>query len=476
MKKFILAGTALFFFFSAQAEKKPNIIYFVCHDLGRLISPYGAEVQTPHLQSFAESGATLMKAYSSSACCSPSRGCAMTGRYATNTGLMGVGKGWELKPDEKTIVNDLNDAGYLTVHAGFQHERHRPDYRPNDPTYKDPNGYQLDARRLGGWPGVFAENVVDDAVHFLENRDPHDPQPFYFNIGAQETHGSMFHGARAEKYKRNELYGIDDPASVWVPPSMPDNKESRDYFSKMWPCLRHLDREFGRLVTAIDDLGYGENTIVIFTTDHGIFGSRHKMTLFGSGTETALLVRWPGRIPAGSTFNELIGNIDLRPTLAEAAGAPVPDAVDGRSFWPLLTGGDYVPNESLMIEFNYHAKYDPMRAVRTDDYLYIRNFDPNAKYRYTPAEILALPAPRCDGWPNNSVLGGTAFDHPSMKNWPARPREQLYDLRRDPNEFVNLSANPEYDSVLKRHGAMLDRWMAEDKDPLLQGVVPDHRE
>jgi N-sulfoglucosamine sulfohydrolase len=459
---------------SAFAEERPNIIYFVCHDLGRMVSPYGAKVDTPNLQSFADSGVTLMNAYCSSPCCSPSRGCAMTGRYAHKTGLMGVGNGWELKPDEKTIVNYLNDAGYLTVHAGFQHERHRPEYRMGDPTYNDPNGYQVDARRVGGWPGVFVENVVDDAIHWLKTRDPNDPQPFYFNIGSQEAHESIFDGPRGRKYKRNEVYGIDDPATVWVPPSLPDNEKSRDCCSKLLPCIRHLDREFGRLVEAIDELGYADNTIVVFTTDHGIFASRHKMTVFDDGTEIATFIRWPGHIAPGKK-NELIGNVDFCPTFLDAAGAPVPEIVDGRSFWPLLTGGNYIPNESIVIEFNYHAKYDPMRAVHTPDYLYIRNFHPLAKYRYTPAEILALPTPQCDGWPNNSVLGSTAFDHPSMKNWPARPREQLYDLRKDPQEFVNLSGNPEYAGPLKALSSELDQWMVKNDDLLLHGDIPDAR-
>jgi arylsulfatase A-like enzyme len=399
----------------------------------------------------------------------------MTGRYAHKTGLMGVGKGWELKPDEKTIVNYLNDAGYLTVHAGFQHERERPGYRAGDPEYKDPNGYQMDARRLDGWPGVFVENVVDDAIHWLKTRDPKDARPFYFNMGSQEAHGSIFRGGRAEKYKRNELYGVDDPAKVWVPPSMPDNKESREYFSKLWPCVRHLDREFGRLVQAIDELGYGENTIVIFTTDHGIFGSRHKATLFDAGTEIATIIRWKGRLLPGVRLNELIGNVDFCPTLLEAAEAPIPAIVDGRSFWPLLTGGTYQANESIVTEFNYHAKYDPMRAVRTQDYLYIRNFHPEAKYHYTPAEIRALPAPRCDGWANNNVIGSKKFDDPSMSNWPARPREQLFDLRTDPDAFIDLSGSPECRAVLERLGAGLAHWMKTIDDPLLHGDVPDAR-
>jgi arylsulfatase A-like enzyme len=380
-----------------------------------------------------------------------------------------------LNPQEKTIVNYLNDAGYLTVHAGFQHERDRPGYRVGNPDYIDPNSYQQDARRLNGFPGILAENVVDDAIHWLNQRDSEEKRPFYFNIGIQETHGSTFRGRLAEKFKRNEVYGIDDPEAVWIPDSMPDNAYTREYFSKMWPCVRHLDREFGRLVKAVDEAGLAENTIFIFSTDHGIFGSRHKMTVFDSGLEIATLIRWPSKIMPGLRTDALISNIDITPTLLEAAGVTLPEILDGRSFLPLLLDAEYEPSEMLVHEYHYHTKYDPIRAIRTPNFLYIRNFDPNAKYRYTPAEILALPAPRREGWPNNSVLGRTPFDHPSLKSWPDRPREQLYDLRADPLQFTDVASNSEYSEVLQRLAGTLDEWMKEEADPLLQGDIPDAR-
>lgn len=456
-------------------DSRPNIIYVITHDLGRFLGAYGAELETPELDRFAASGATLLNAFAVTAGCTPSRVSVMTGRYPHQHGVVGTGVGWYLDRGEKTIVNYLNEAGYLTVHAGFQHERHMPGYRAGNQEYDNPNSYQHDARRINGFPGILAENVVDDAIHWLENRDPEDKRPFYFNIGIQETHASTFRGRLAEEHKRNEVYGIDDPASVWVPDCMPDNAYTREYFSRMWPCVRHLDREFGRLVRAVDEAGLAGNTIFIFSTDHGIFGSRHKMTVFDSGLEIATLIRWPGRIEAGMRPDALISNLDITPTLLEAAGAPLPEILDGHSFLPLLIGETYEPAERLFFEYHYHTKYDPVRAIRTPDYLYIRNFHPDAKYRYTPAEILAMPAPRRDEWPNNSVLGSTPFDHPSLKNWPERPREQLYDLRSDPMQFTNVANDPNYADILKNLASILDKRMHEQNDPLLHGDIPDAR-
>jgi N-sulfoglucosamine sulfohydrolase len=461
---------------SLQSQSfRPNIIYVVTHDLGQFLGTYGARVETPELDRFAASGATLLNTFAVTAGCTPSRVSVMTGRFPHKHGVVGTGAGWYLDRREKTIVNYLNDAGYLTAHAGFQHERHMPGYQAGNQDYDNPNSYQHDARRINGFPGILAENVVDDAIHWLKTRDPEDKRPFYFNIGIQETHASTFRGRLAEENKRSEVYGVDDPATVWVPDCMPDNAETREYFSKMWPCVRHLDREFGRLVRAVDEAGLADNTIFIFTTDHGIFGSRHKMTVFDSGLEIATLIRWPGRIEAGSRPDALISNLDITPTLLEAAGVPLPEILDGRSFLPLLTGNDYEPSGMLFLEYHYHTKYDPVRAIRTPDYLYIRNFHPDAKYRYTPPEILAMPSPQRDEWPNNRVLGNMPFDHPSLKDWPARPREQLYDLRRDPLQFTDVAREPAYAQTLADLSKSLDDWMLKHDDPLLHGDIPDAR-
>jgi arylsulfatase A-like enzyme len=457
---------------SPAAASRPNIIYFVCHDLGRAISPYGAQVATPNLHAFAEQGMVLNNAYCSSPACAPSRGCAMTGRYAHKTGLMGVNELgnpdlWQLGPDEKTIVNYLNEAGYMTVHCGFQHERHfgkLPKDAPN------PNGYQVDSSN--DWPSCFVEKAVDDALGWLKKRDPKDQQPFYLNIGTQECHASITSGDLGKKYNRPAVYGGPDPEDqVWIPPDFPDNKTSRETLSTFWPCVRFVDQEFGRLVREIDALGYGDNTIVVFTTDHGISGPRHKGRVYDGGMEIATIIRQPGAIAAGSRSDNLIANVDFCPTLLEAADAAVPQLVDGRSFWPMLAGGKYEPSQIIFTERNYHQNYDPMRAARTKDLLYIRNFHPRAKRFYTAPETLTLPAPQRDGWPNIAVEGVEAFTNPALHDWPLRDREELYDLRKDPMQFNNVASDPDYASELRTLSAALEAWMVENDDVLLKGAV-----
>lgn len=438
--------------------RRPNIVYFVCHDLGRHLPHFGVPIATPHLLQFASEGVTFQRAFCTSTPCSPSRGCAMTGQYAHTNGLMGlVNKGWSMPRSVRTIVDELNGAGYETAHVGFQHERNREEY--NRYAVQGP----LDRR---------VERTVDHALAYLESRC-NAKQPFYLNVGVQETHASMWaHDAWLnEGGARTRLYGIDAPEDVFVPPDFPDNRESRWMLGRFHGCIRFMDLHFGRFVAALDKLGFRDNTLIVFTTDHGVAGSRHKGTCYDRGLEIATFMRWPGVMAAGRLSDAPIGNIDFMPTLLEAAGEPVPAAIQGRSFWPLLTGEPYAENACVFAERNHHERYDPIRSARTRRYHYILNLDSTCGRYLLPHEILALDDPaRRESWAN----GALAFDRPENRNlFLDRPAEELYDCETDPHEFCNVATLPEYSAVLSDLRGRCRRWMEETCDPALAGPIPD---
>ncbi|MCF7818665.1 MAG: sulfatase [Kiritimatiellales bacterium] len=449
------------------AQKRPNIIYMVVHDLGRYFSPYGTPIDTPNLQAFAEGGITLDHAYCGAPPCCPSRACAMTGQYQHTNGLVGmVNHGWSLSTDRKTIVDYLNDAGYETAWAGFQHERRR----------SEDNHYQV---RLNKKPGedVLVENVVDAAIGYLETKRDAG-EPFYLNLGTQEVHASMWKpGAYYTELldRPNKVYGIDKPEDVHVPAHCPDNDYSRMIFSRFVPCIRYMDLHFGRLFAAVDRLGLRENTLFVFTTDHGIWGSRAKGTVYERGMEIGTLMQMPGVIEAGSRMKELVNNIDFLPTFLEMAGVPCSSDVQGRSFWPRLCGGAYTPQEAIFTERNWHENYDPVRSVRTGRYHYLRNLHPGARRCLLPNEILNSPHEEIrQTWPNEYVAGGD-FDQPDSPHFrynPPRPHEELYDLDTDPEEFVNLADDPKYLEIKNKLAAQCDQWMHDTNDPVLKGPIP----
>ena len=433
---------------TAIETQRPNIIYFVCHDLGKQLGCYGAGTDSPNLDRFAAGGVTFTSAFCNSTACSPSRGCAMTGQYAHTNGLMGlVNMGWSLPVGVRTIVDHLNDAGYETAHFGLQHER-----RPGGA-----NRYQLEGHSRQ--EDNHAERAVDSAIEFLRRRVGSD-RPFYLNIGTVEVHNSRWQGNQS--CSRLDVYGMDPPERVAMPAYIPDVPALRSEMGKLQGAIRFLDGQVGRLLAAIDQLGYRENTLVVFTTDHGIANVRAKGTLYDRGVEITLLMQLPGGVAAGREVDELVGNIDLAPTLLAAAGAPTGPEMQGRSFWPLLTGGDYQPRDALFIERNYHQRYDPIRAVRTRRFHYIRNFGEDPRKAWLPDEVPYM---------------NETYDHWYAELWPEpslpRPAEELFDVAADPQEFRDLAADPAADAVRAELAGRLDEWMRQTDDPLLQGAIPD---
>lgn len=437
----------------------PNILYFVVHDLGRHLGCYGAPVASPRLDAFAGESIRFNQAYCSSAACTPSRCCAMTGQYAHVSGGVGLAHmGWPLPAGVPTIVDYLNAAGFETIHAGMEHERH-----PGQ------NRYQIDLQ--DSWDDFNTHVGVDKALAHLGKRCR--DKPFYLNLGSQQPHPSTWS-------KAGSLHGPTVPEEdVYIPPFLPDLPGVRLALGRFQAAIRYMDAHFGRLLDGLRALDHDRDTIVIFTTDHGIAMPRAKSCLYDRGMETALLVRLPEGHRAGTQCDHLIQNIDLVPTLLEAAGANPQTSLPGRSFWPLLTGGHYRPHTHLFTERNFHGenrlqgrenefidRYDPVRAIRTPDFHLIRYFDPSVKARpWLPWEAAAL---------------GADSAKPFLGTMPP-PREpraeyELYHVRHDPEEFIDVAERPEFRKIRTDLSATLEDWMRSTDDFVLRQDVPTRRE
>lgn len=431
---------------------RPNIIYLVAHDLGRMLGCYGRGFESPNLDRFAREGALFDKTYCTTTACSPSRGCAWTGQYAHTNGLMGlVNRGWSLPVERRTIVDHMNEAGYHTALTGLDHVRkfrqdHRfVEYKPADPR---------------------AAVAVDNAIEFLRSRAGEETQPFYLNMGTIEVHGSQW----GTYFANREEGGSDPPLDrygwadedVPIPPTFVDSPQVRREMANYQECIRYLDYHLGRLFNAIDRLGFRDNTVIMFNTDHGMEGLRGKGTLYELGVEIACTMRGPGIVP-GTRVGHLIQNIDFVPTFLDAVGADTPDDIQGKSFWPLLTGGDYTPKQMIYAERNWHgASNDPMRSVRTERYHLIKNFDTSLKSGWTAENVPAI-GETFESYPSSLFPHGT------------EPRDEieLFDLEKDPYDWHNVADDPQLASVREELLTALDRWMRDTEDPLLDGGIPD---
>jgi len=276
----------------------------------------------------------------------------------------------------------------------------------------------------------------------------------------------------------NERHGGPvDPAQCWVPPTEPDTPEIRQRWANFYSSLQYVDHHFGRLLEAIDTHGLRDDTLVVFTTDHGAGCQRGKRHVYQPGTEIALLVRPPKGCNTGYTVDHLIANIDYFPTLLEAAGAAdhIPADINGRSFWPLIAGDDYLPHDRIFVERNYHGekmpdeteyadKYDPQRSIRTSDFVYIRHFRPQAR----PHPWYREQMDNLDPDPTGGFEGGEFLPLEDQE----RPEVELYDLRHDPWEQLNVAGRTEYAAIEKDLAARLDQWMQDTQDPALQPGLP----
>jgi len=449
-----------------RPERRPNIIYFVVHDLGRHCSLYGVPVPTPNLDKLGAEGIVMDDAFCTAPPCSPSRGCVMTGHHPHRNELLGlVNYDWELGNQVPNIVDIFNANGYETASAGFTHER------KGGPRAM---GFQKLLRNRGGMADNYIENAVDDAVGYLKNRGSGD-KPFYLNVGTMEVHGSQWDPASefAKKHGRGAaVFGVDKREDTYMPPEIPGTDYSYEMMRHFAPCVRYMDLHLGRLIAAVEAMDDAENTLFVFTTDHGILGSRGKGTAYDHGMEIATVFHQPGKLRAGQRSPNLFNNIDFFPTLLECAGIEAPPNF-GHSHWRgLIDDSAYTPQEHIFTERNYHENYDPVRTVRTNEFHYLRNFHPFAKAFPTPAEMLASDDPSIrDKWPAESTLAGPDHSSKALTHLPDRPREELYDIVNDPYETRNLADDPKYADVKARLARLCEEHMDATGDPIRQGPI-----
>ena len=434
-----------------MADAKPNVLLIHCHDLGRYLGCYGADVETPRIDELADDGALFENHFVTAPQCSPSRGSLMTGRHPHVNGLMGLAHGdWELHEDERILPQYLHDAGYETHLFGLQHISQDTDRLGYDHAHSEGNLYP------GVSPAVHqanrARNVADVVSTFLEKRA--FDAPFFASVGffelhrVEEEHGRFGFDA--------DYYATDDPDEIRPLPYLPDRRGIRLDLAEMRGMVYAVDEAMGTILDCLADTGLEEETLVVFTTEHGIAFPRAKGCPYDAGIEAALLVRCPGIADDGTRYDELLSNVDVLPTLLECVGAERPAGLDGRSFHPLLAGEEYDERERVFAEMTWHDMYNPFRAIRTDRYKYVRNFWHLPKV-YLTADIFA------------SESGREVRERYSV---PPRPYEELYDLRDDPQEDANVAKEPRYQDVRIDLSRRLFEWMEATDDPLLDGPVP----
>jgi N-sulfoglucosamine sulfohydrolase len=412
-------------------SNRPNILYLHSHDTGRYIQPYGEQVLMPNVQALADQGVLFREAFCAAPTCSASRACLLTGQYGQSNGMLGLAhRGWSLRDYSHHIVHTLRKAGYTSTLIGEQH------------ISKDPQAIGYD--EVIKVPTTRVESVAPLAMEVLRRSRE---KPLFVSVGFFETH--------------REFLGpgsLRDVQYSKPPNNLPDTPEVRADVAAFKASARSLDHGVGMVLTELD-AAHLRDTLIIFTTDHGMPFPGAKATLFDRGLGVNLILRGPEPFAGGRVHDGLVSHIDIYPTICDYLEIERPPFLQGVSLMPLLRDETPQVREEIFAGSTWHAAYEPQRAVRTHRHKYIRRWGE----RRTPV------LPNTDDGPSKELLlrGG----------WGEREidKEQLYDLLFDPNEANNLLDDPSHAGVLADLRKRLQRWMEETDDPLLAGHVdPPH--
>jgi N-sulfoglucosamine sulfohydrolase len=406
---------------------RPNIVYIHSHDSGRYLLPYGQSAPTPNLARLAQEGTLFRQAFSVAPTCSPSRSALLTGMCPHDNGMLGLAhRGFSLNDYQQVIIHTLKTAGYTSVLAGLQH------------IAKDPATIGYD--KILPHKDTHAAHVAPAAVEYLDSRPA---SPFFLDVGFFETH---------REYPEPTAEDIAEYCPL--PRPISDTAATRKDFASFRASARIMDQGVGKVLEALERNGYSDNTLILSTTDHGIAFPRMKCNLTDDGWGVSMILRGP-KIPRGAVCDALISHLDFFPTVCDYIGIEKPEWLQGKSFLPVLAGQVGEINEEVFAEVNYHASYEPKRAVRTSRWKYIRRFGG----RKTPV------LPNCDDSPSKELWVRAGWGSQILDE------ESLYDLLFDPTEHANLIRDPGCQQAAQEMRDRLHRWMVATNDPLLKGPV-----
>jgi arylsulfatase A-like enzyme len=281
------------------------------------------------------------------------------------------------------------------------------------------------------------------AVKFIENAPK---SPFFLSVGYRETH-RVYH----------EPTAADNPDFILPPSAVPDTPETRLDMAAFHASARVLDGGVGAVLDALEKQGLAANTLVIYTTDHGIAFPDMKCSLTDDGMAVSMMMRGPREFSGGKVCNAMISQIDFFPTICEYLQIDKPGWLEGKSFLPVLRGQAEEINDEIFGEVTYHAAYEPKRAVRTHRLKYVKHFDGRTK----------AVLPNCDDGPSK-----TLWLKDGWQQLDCVQEEELYDLIFDRAEKNNLAHDPQYAGQLADMRQRLEAWMRRTNDPLLKGPVP----
>lgn len=490
-----------------HAGEKPNILFLFADDLGRYASSYADPqspspndlIRTPAFDQIAREGALFENAFISAPSCTPSRGAIYTGRHFFRNGSASQlhnpwgGKTVDPFASIQGMPVTLQHAGY---HIGWSHKWHLRESLMGGKQ----NQFSKHGSRINQYsqvvskakdPATAKAQILDEVRgnfrDFLDKRD--GKQPFFYSFNPTNTHRTWVRGSG------KTLWGIEpDQLKGRLPSSIPDTPVIREDFADYLGEAMAFDAACATILDELESIGELNRTLIVISGDHGAPGfPRGKCNVHDFGSRVLLAMRWPKHIAPKRTVAVPVSLIDLAPTFLAAAGLSSSDDPNGENLLPSLQDGgkDTDLRGWALIGRERHvgsARTDflpyPVRAIRTAEFLYVRNFKPDRWPMGAPLDA-ANPEPDLSEIAKNTRTAFPDMDASPTKTWlienrndrnltpylacgwMRRPLEELYDVRKDPSQIRNLAQDPSYKDTLKLLREQLTGELESNQDPRL---------
>lgn len=460
-----------------DAAGRPNILFIIADDASRdSFGAYGSTyVETPGFDRIAREGVLFTEAYNCNPKCAPARACLLTGRYS-----------WQL--EEACNHNPFLSAKWQFYPYLLEEKGYRIGYtgkgwgpgiwmsadggeRPEGDNPAGPPSNQLRAK-----PPYKGMSNIDYAANFeaFLNASEGDA-PFCFWLGTKEPHRG--YGLNNWKLDGRDL------ADVTVPPYYPDNATIRGDLADYAIEVEWYDTHIARALKHLEAAGKLDNTIVIATSDHGMPFPRVKGQIYDDGFHIPFAVRWGDKIKPGRTVTDFITFPDLAPTLMEIAGFESPEQMTGKSFLPQLlsersgridAGRDHTllgreRHDIGRTDGDLRSVSYPVRAIRNDRFLYVRNLNP---HRW-PVGDPQFGLLNCDSSPTKGFLTSLSSGSPDYRfyemSFGKRPEEELYDMVADPDCMRNLAGKETHAGLKAKLWKQLESELGAQGDPRIIG-------
>ncbi len=466
----------------SKRDSRPNILIAISDDQSFAhTSAAGCNaLRTPAFDRVAREGVLFRNCFAASPGCSPSRASLLTGRHTWQ--IEEAGTHLSSFPTKYAVFPDLLEAeGYA---VGYTGKGWGPGNFKISGRKRNPAGTDFSARKLTPpLTGISQNDYAANFQDFLAKRTK--GQPFYFWYGASEPHRDYEKGSGLKSGKRLK--------DVVVPPFLPDTPEVRSDILDYCVEIEWFDSQLGRMLKLLEEAGELDNTLVIVTADNGMPFPRSKANCYEYGIHMPLAVRWGAKVPGGRTVDDLVGFVDLTATVLEVSGAkpPVEYPISGRSIVNILESKkqglvDSTRNAAWSArERHSSSRYNnwtyPQRALRTSQYLYIRNFEPDRWPAGDPRLLKAdgslgpMHGAYCDIDPGptmNFLVHN--HDDPELGRFlqlavAKRPAEELFDIIKDPGCLKNLAGDPAFEKTKQDLSRQLMEYLKKTGDPRALG-------